>query len=445
MAVPVIMPKAGMAMEEGTVVEWLKKEGDMVEAGDPLLEIATDKVNMEIEATDSGVLLKILKGPGEVVPVTQTIAYIGKSREEIKDILPGTSAPIHDEGKTENLPARELILQTVEEPGIVENRVAATPLARTLAVQKGVDLKTIIGTGHYGEIKARDVERQIQKQKAILATPLAKKIAVARHIDLSAVQGSGPGGRILRDDVLLSAKILDNPAKTPAGVENVTRRPLQGRRKIIADRMLQSHLQAPPVTLNVKADVTELVALRKQINESLDIRISFNDFILKATAIALAKTPGINVSLEGDEIVYKTGIHLGMAVAVDDGILVPVIKDADTLSLKQIAQKAKELAAKAREEKLTPDECSGGTFTVSNLGMYDIVSFTPLLNPPESAILGVCTIENELKMIGEKIENRKVMGLSLTIDHRIIDGAQGAVFLQHIKFLLENPLEIVVS
>jgi pyruvate dehydrogenase E2 component (dihydrolipoamide acetyltransferase) len=216
-------------------------------------------------------------------------------------------------------------------------------------------------------------------------------------------------------------------------------------RKIIADRMVQSHLQAPPVTLNVKADVTELVALRKQINERLDIRISFNDFILKATAIALAETPGINASLEGDEIVYKTGIHLGMAVAVDDGILVPVIKDADTLSLKQIAQKAKELSAKAREEKLTPDECSGGTFTVSNLGMYDIVSFTPLLNPPESTILGVCTIENELKMIGEKIENTRIMGLSLTIDHRIIDGAQGAVFLQHIKSLLENPLEIVVS
>jgi len=199
------------------------------------------------------------------------------------------------------------------------------------------------------------------------------------------------------------------------------------------------------VTLHAKADVTDLVAFRMQLNEKLDVKLSFNDFVLKATAIALTETPTMNVSLDGDEIVYHGEIHVGMAVALDDGLIVPVIRHVNSLSLKQLAQKTKQLATRAREGRLLPDEYSGGTFTVSNLGMYDIVSFTPIINSPESAILGVCTIDEELKKVGENIECRQIMGLSLTFDHRIIDGAQGAVFLRRIKSLLETPLEIAVS
>ena len=288
----------------------------------------------------------------------------------------------------------------------------------------------------------RDVEKLI---RSVTATPLAKRIAAEQQLDLSTIQGSGPGGKIVKDDIL--ARIADS-AKTERAtpkVEKAARKQLQGMRKVIAEKMLQSYLQAPQVTLDAKADVTELVVLRKQINQKLDRKISFNDFILKAVALALAEAPNINVSIEGDEIVYKTRINIGIAVALEDGLIVPVIKDADTLSLKQIAKTAKALTAKARQGKLLPDEYSGGTFTVSNLGMYDIVSFTPIINPPESAILGVCAIQDELKLVGDKIENKNVMGLSLTFDHRVIDGAQGAIFLQRIKLLLENPIEIVVS
>jgi pyruvate dehydrogenase E2 component (dihydrolipoamide acetyltransferase) len=436
------MPKAGMAMEEGTVVEWFKQEGDVVEAGEPLLEIETDKVNMEIESTDSGVLLKILKGAGEVIPVTQIIAYIGEPGEEIENVPPNAFARVNNSGQEESLAEADLKSKTRENLGMVGDRVAATPLARTLAAQKGIDLITLRGTGSHGEIKVRDVEKLI---RSVTATPLAKRIAAEQQLDLSTIQGSGPGGKIVKDDILARIAGSAKTERATPKVEKATRKQLQGMRKVIAEKMLQSYLQAPQVTLDAKADVTELVALRKQINQKLDRKISFNDFILKAVALALVEAPNINVSIEGDEIVYKTGVNIGIAVALEDGLIVPVIKDADTLSLKQIAKTAKALTAKARERKLLPDEYSGGTFTVSNLGMYDIVSFTPIINPPESAILGVCAIQDELKLVGDKIENKNVMGLSLTFDHRVIDGAQGAIFLQQIKLLLENPIEIVVS
>jgi pyruvate dehydrogenase E2 component (dihydrolipoamide acetyltransferase) len=441
MAVPVIMPKAGMAMEEGTVREWFKQEGDTVEAGEPLLEIETDKVNMEIEATDSGVLLQILNEPGDVVPVTQAIAYIGAPGETIETRATEIAAMPDIQSSDKN---------TVEEAQVSEaalfigksDKIAATPLARRLAAEQGIDLAAVIGTGSFGEIKARDIENLIRKMKV---TPLAKKVAQEKQIDVMTVQGSGPGGRVLKDDILHQESPALIAKSQTKGIEQANRKPLQGIRKIIADRMLQSHLQAPQVTLNAKADVTALVAFRQQLNEQLEIKISLNDFILKAAAMTLKEMPHINVSIESDEILYHTAVNIGVAVALEDGLVVPVIKQADTLSLKQISLQAKDLASKAREGKLLPDDYAGGTFTISNLGMYGITAFTPIINPPESAILGVCAIEEELKLNNGELESQQVMGLSLTIDHRVLDGAQGAVFLQRITGLLEHPLELAIS
>jgi len=444
MAVEVIMPKAGMAMEEGTVVRWLKKEGDRVEAGEPLLEITTDKVNMELEASASGVLLKIIKNDGEVVPVTHVIGYIGEPGEKIEEKPPEALKP----ADAENAEAKPGDTASVDDgqalsgvrPVNQDGKVAATPLARVLAKEKGIDLKTVKATGFHGEVKVRDVEGL----RKVMATPLAERIAADKGIDLSTIEGSGFGGKIRKEDLPQRAGPAAAYDAGQGSTAQAVKKPLKGIRKVIADRMLKSHLEIPPVTLNTKADVTELLELRKRLNETSSIKISINDFILKASAIALSEAPYINASIEGSEIVYKPYINVGMAVALEEGLIVPVIRNAERMSLKQIAARAKELSAKAREGKLLPDEYTGGTFTVSNLGMYGITSFTPIINQPESAILGVCAIEEELKMIGEKIVKRSVMGLSLTFDHRVVDGAQGAIFLNRIKFLLENPLEILV-
>jgi pyruvate dehydrogenase E2 component (dihydrolipoamide acetyltransferase) len=429
----VIMPKAGMAMEEGKILRWFIKEGEWIEKGDPLLEIETDKVNMEIESMDTGYLLKIVKGEGEVVPVTKTIGYIGEKGEIIEEEAEdGTGGKVAQNLLADNTKAA---LETPNSIGKLEQsagKVPATPLAKTLAKEKGIDIKGITGTGSFGEIKARDIE----KAGRIKATPLASRIANDKGIDISSIEGSGHLGKVRKEDI----EIFERQEEKA----DALRIPLKGMRKIIAERMLKSHTEIPTVTLNAKADVTELYEIRKQINQSGRNRITINDFILKAAASALKESPYINASLEGDEIVQKEEINIGMAVALEEGLIVPVIRNADKLSLNDISKRAKDLAKRARDGKLSPDEYKGGTFTVSNLGMYGIVSFTPIINQPESAILGVCSIEEELKMIGGKIEERKVMGLSLTFDHRVVDGAQSALFLNKIKSLLENPLELVI-
>jgi len=319
------------------------------------------------------------------------------------------------------------------------DKVPATPLAKTLAALKGIDLKGIRSTGIYGEIKARDVEQA----KVADITPLAKRIAEENNVDLAKIQGSGFKGKIRKEDIF-AVTVASYTEKSEIGKDKTNKKPLIGMRKVIAERMLKSHLEAPPVTLNAKADVTELTALKNKLREKSNLKVSYNDFVLKAVAIALKEYPNINVSIEKNEIIYKNEINIGVAVALDGGLIVPNIKNADTLSLKKLSKISRELAAKGREGKLTADEIERGTFTVSNLGMYDVLSFTPIINPPESAILGVCAIEEHLKRVGDRIEDREMMGLSLTFDHRVIDGADGALFLRRIKVLLENPLEILI-
>ncbi len=433
MATAVIMPKAGMAMEEGTVIKWFKKEGDQVEQGEPLLEILTDKVNMEVEAQTSGTLIKIVKQEGQVVPVTNVIGYIGAVGEQVED----TIKSIEDVSK-EEISENKGVSQGNKKLEAVIGKQAATPAARRIANEKDIDLSKIRGSGSFGEIKVKDV----LEYKNVSITPLARRMAEENELNIGSMTGSGFDGKIVKQDIESLLTLKEEKPKI-AG-EKFSRRPLKGIRKIIAERMLQSHIEIPSVTLHAKADVTELTSIREKLNKTIDIKLTYNDFVLKAAACALKEFPNVNASLMGEEILYKEEINIGMAVALEDGLIVPVIKGAEDMSIKKISIKAKELSGKAREGKLMPDDMIGGTFTVSNLGMYDIVSFTPIINQPESAILGVCAIEEELRLSGEKIEARKIMGLSLTFDHRVIDGASGAIFLRRIKTLLENPLEMLI-
>jgi len=441
LATEIIMPKLGMSMEEGKIVGWLKTEGEMVETGDTLLEVETDKVNMEVEALVAGMLLKILRNAGDIVPVTEIIGYIGEPGEEWAGEENEPAAKAHGEGPSEpedpnHAPITPEFRVTTEQG----SRVPATPSAKRIAAEKGVDLRTVQPTGRHGEVRARDVE----KAGSISATPLARKMANAEGIALSSLTGTGVGGRITKEDVLKQLDAAEDTRRTFQASEGPIRKKMEGMRRIIAERMLQSHLQAPPVTQHMRADVTELLALRKQLNDIKEDRISLNDFAMKATSMALREHPEMNVSVEGDELVYHSEINLGMAVALEDGLIVPVIQAADQLSLTELARKTRDLAGRAREKRLGPDEIMGGTFTVSNMGTFDLFAFTPILNPPEAGILGVCTVEKHLQLAGEKIEERSLMGLSLTFDHRAIDGAQSALFLGRIRSLLERPLEILI-
>jgi pyruvate dehydrogenase E2 component (dihydrolipoamide acetyltransferase) len=413
------MPKAGMAMEEGKIIRWFVGVGEKVENGAPLLEIETDKVNMEVEATASGTLLKILAGEGDVVPVTQVIGYIGTPGEAVDEAAPVT-AEKKTEAKAEEKPASlaAKLDRTVKVP--------ATPLAKSLARQQNIRLGDLTASGYYGEIKARDV-----KAARVKATPLAKKMAEEANISLGDVKTQE--SRIFSKDI---KALIAQPQKAVPAMDGDVAKPLNGMRKTIAARMLESHIQIPPVTMDTKADVTGLLLARKKQNEKH--KVSINDYVVQACAQALSEMPQMNVSFAGDSLMFHSHINIGVAVSLDGGLIVPVIRNADRYSLEGIADTVKELAGKARAGKLLPDEYTGGTFTISNLGKYGITFFTPIINEPESMILGVCAVEKVLKMEEGHLFNRDIMGLSLTFDHRTHDGVSAAVLLQRIVELLES-------
>ncbi len=441
------MPKLGMAMEEGTVIRWLKQEGDCVSKGEPLLEIETDKVNMEIEAPETGFLIRIVRRDGDVVPVTGTIGFIGQKAEAIleEESLSDDREASNAFSNTvqERASGASVRKQSTDEAKISSRvRIAATPKARWLAKTRAIDLTRIQPSGRQGEILSRDLEGKKVSPKKVNATPLAARIAEEAGIDLSRVSGTGPGGRVLKSDVLDRIESLGD--KSDDGM-NAESRSMSGMRRLIAQRMLASHRQVPMVTLNAKADVSQLLAFREQHDQVRQQRISLNDFVLKACAIALKRHPDLNVRLSDseDEIIYNRKINVGVAIAVKDGLLVPVIRNADELTLFRISSVSRDLIDRARKGKILPGELAGGTFTVSNLGMYGIVSFNPLINLPESAILGVCAVESVLVLRDGSIDERKLMGLSLTIDHRLIDGAAGALFLKTLTEILGKPLTLL--
>ncbi len=485
MAQAIIMPKAGMAMETGKIIEWLKQPGDKIETGEAILEIETDKVAMEVEAETAGVLLAITREAGDEVPVTETIGWIGAEGEEAPKAAeasataepsapPTAPSPSAGSGATAEPaatgapePGGQPAAQATDGPPVsgghaFGGRVKATPAARRLARELSVSLDSVSPGGPAGEVRAADVKQAVAAgtgAAARSASPLAGRTAAQAGVDLSGVEGSGPGGRVLRRDVAEQGAIQAamqaartggvEPSRPPAwSAPEDSESDLAGVRKVIAQRMTESHLTIPPVTLNAVAEVSRLMAAREELNAGRlatgEDKLSFNDFVLKATARALVDAPWMRVSLAQGKVITHGAVNLGMAVAAPVGLMVPVIRSADRLSLSELHEEAQSLAGKARDRKLLPEDLQGATFSVSNLGMYGITTFTPIVNPPEAAILGVGTIRQELRLGTDGTpEEHRLCDLSLTVDHRLIDGAQGALFLQKLLGYLEAPLTML--
>lgn len=453
MATEICMPKNGMDMTEGTIVRWLKNEGDKVEKDEPIMEIETDKITMESESPVAGILLKRLYEEGAVVPVLKPVAYIGEAGEKIPEAAPAAAAeapaaaPAPAQAAPAAAPAAAPVVAAKAENGVV----AATPYARKMANDNGVDLHEVAPSGRWGEVRGRDVEEYINA--APKATPLARAMAADLGIDLKGVAGSGYRGKITSADLQPAAPAVE-AAPTEAAVkaavaeieEVIKRYKMSGMRKVIAQRMFASHNEIPNVTQNIKIDVTELLALREKINagkEKAD-KISVNDMIIKAVGKVIAEQERFRMTIEDGDFVLYDQINVGMAVGLDDGLLVPVIKDVDKKGLRQISKEAKELAKKAKAGKLMPDDMGNGRITISNIGMFGTHSFTPIINQPEASIVGVCGTEDELALVNGQVVVRKKMMVCVTYDHRILNGTEVCVFESRLKQLLENPVEILL-
>lgn len=437
MLTTIFMPKASMSMAEGTLIRWLKQEGDPIEAGEAVVEIETDKTAMEVESEVGGVLLKKIHAEGDVVPVTTVLGYIGGGMEELKDIPAAPAAqtavkvPEQAEKAAPFTPA-----QTA-----VSGKTPASPAAKVLAGERGIALDGVKGRGPGGAVLRADVASALER-----ATGEARSLANGLSVDVETLYEET--GVLVRSEEVRHAaegkKSFTTLSLLPSGGQDQTVE-LSGMRRTIARRMAQSHTEVPPVTMSAAVNVTPLLRMRAQINEETGQKLSINDFILRAAALALKRNPYMNASYGGDKIILYGSVHMGMAVAVEKGLIVPVIRDCDRLSVAEISACAKELASKAREGKLAPAECEGGTFTVSNLSMFGVTSFTPIINLPQAAILGVCAVRKTFAL-DEKGEGRFIdeMELCATFDHRVVDGALCAKFLSALKELLENPFRLLV-
>ena len=421
MATEIKMPQLGLTMEEGTVERWLKAEGDSVKAGEPILEITTDKLTNEVEAEADGILLKIVAPEGTDVPVQGLLGYIGQPGEAVG----GDSAPAAAPAAASAAEAAAAATPAPAPAPVAAadgKRIRISPLARKTAKKLGVDCAALKGTGTNGRIVQKDV---------LAAAEAAPKAAPAPAAQKSAAPAAVSAGTAF-------------PVKNLELMEGDTVEKLTGMRKVVAQRMYTSAVEIPTVTQTVKVDVTALLAFRRELKEA-GHAFSVNDFVLKAVAKALRKHPEILVSLDGEQIIRRAHVNLGMAVALDSGLIVPVIRDADLLSLEALSAKARDLAERARSNQLGADEYKGSTFNVSNLGMFGVESFTPIINQPDAAILGVNCTEDELVMEAEgTIAKHQVMRISLTFDHRLLDGAAAAKFEMTVRELLEHPMDILL-
>lgn len=410
MAKKVIMPKLGLTMEEGVINKWLVKEGDRVEKGDPLFEVATDKVNMEVEAPASGVVLKILYPEGSTVPITKTVAYIGEEGEEVpsEEEVAGEAAvevaekESREEIQEESVSQKESAFTVEAESG---KRLKVSPLAKRLAMEHGIDLSTIVGTGPGGRIIKRDIEKALAEQKPKTREAVSK----------------------------------------PATSKTV---PLTRIRKIIAQRMLQSMQNKPHFFLTREVRADELVALREKllplVEKRTGYRVSYTDILVKIVARALEEFPEINAYFLEEEIQFNEQVNIGIAVALDEGLVVPVLRDANRKSITSIVKETNELVQKARQGKLLPEDLENGTFTISNLGMFGVDSFTAIINPPQSAILACGAIRRKPYFDGKEIIPAYLWNLTLSCDHRIIDGATAAKFMSTLVSFIEDPLNLIL-
>ena len=446
MATKMLMPLLGQTMEEGTIIKWFKNEGDSITEGEPLLEVMTDKVNMEVEAPESGVLLKILTPADDIVPVQDPIAIIGQAGESIEDLAVQSPAATETAPPTQTAPAAPTAVPTAPEPTepavpVIPGQVMASPSARREARQRGIDINALAGkgTGPNGRIIERDVLDYAASNKA---TPLAAKVAADMGVAIGDVQGTGIGGRVTRSDI----EGMQAPVTPPTGAGTTI--PFAGMRKMVAQNVSASAFSAVHVTLVTEVDMSACVALREQllaeVEKQYGVRLSYTDFIVKAAAKAMSDVPLANASLQGDKIVIADTVNIGIATAIDGGLLVPVVKNTQSKSVVDISKEIKALAERARTGKATAEDLSGGTFTVTNLGVYGVDSFTPIITPGQSTILAVCRIVDKPVAVNGEVVIRPMMNLCLSFDHRILDGAPAAQYLARLRDILQVPGMILI-
>ncbi len=421
MAEVVLMPKLSDTMTEGVVAAWNKKVGETVKAGEILAEIETDKATMEFESFYDGVLLHIGVETGKSAEVNAILAIIGEAGEDISGLL--SAAPAAKVEPAPNpAPVAVPAVEKVQEPVVSAPKpaVASAP-------------KPVVSTNESGRV---------------FASPLAKKLAEEKGVDIAQIAGTGEGGRIVKRDV--DHFVPYTPAERPvqyaavSGQESFTDEPVSQMRKTIARRLAESKFTAPHFYLTLDIDMDNAIAARKSLNSMEGVKVSFNDMVVKAVAMALRKHPAVNSAWMGDFIRRNDHVHVGVAVAVEDGLLVPVVRFADSKGLMQIAAEVKEYAQKAKNKKLQPSDWEGNTFTISNLGMFGIESFTAIINPPDSCILAVGGIKEVPVVKNGQLVPGNVMKVTLSCDHRVVDGASGAAFLQTFKSYMEQPVSMLL-
>jgi len=456
----VVMPKLSEAMETGKIIKWLKKEGDRVQGGDILAEIETDKADVEMEAFGAGVLRKILVGPGDRAPVGGLIAVIAEPNDDIASVIAGAASPAPAAGKP---------TAAASGPGATSHRPAAVPPqlpSEDPAAHQPRTAKSSAGPGA-GSAPQQEIRREPAPRPAtsamapvasasshadgrVKASPLAKKVAAQRGVDLKVIQGSGPGGRIIRRDVEAATSA---PASAPAAARampSVTGpeyedRPLTQIRATIARRMPLSKAPVPHFYVTSEVGMDRAWELREELNAlEGSPKMSVNDLVIRACALALLQHPEVNASFQGEAVRVWHRAHIGIAVALDEGLITPVLRDCQAKSLSQIAVESRDLAERTRARKLKAHELSGATFSISNLGMFDVAEFSAIINPPEGAILAVGSVRRVPVADGDEVKVGRRMMMTLSCDHRVMDGAMGARFLQSVKRYLEEPLRLLV-
>ena len=462
----VVLAKLSPTMEEGTIVKWTKKEGDAVKQGDVLAEIETDKANMEMEAQGSGILRKILVEAGGKAPIGTLIGVIAEANEDIEPLIAKEGAKAGAVAKAAAAPAPAAPAPAAPAPEPAQAAAEASakgapadqpasaaaaektppappaPAARPAPAPAPVAASASTG-GEGGRVKA---------------SPLARSMAAHQNIDLSSVAGSGPGGRIIKRDIeswagprpsAAPARVSAAPSPRPAppgpSITPGQELPLSNMRKTIAKRLSESMFGSPHYYVTVEIDMDAAVDLREQIQRLEEGKVSFNDLVVKACAKALTRFPMVNASWGGDKIATHADVNIGIAVAIPDGLITPVVRNADRKSILDIAHEVRDLATRARDRKLKPDEFTGSTFTISNLGMFDVDSFTAIINPPDSAILAVGAVRKVPVVDGDTIRPGHRMKVTMSSDHRVIDGALAAQFLAEVRRLLEAPVALVMS
>jgi pyruvate dehydrogenase E2 component (dihydrolipoamide acetyltransferase) len=447
MATEIILPKLGQTVEEGTIVEWLKQEGDAVRRGEVLFTVETDKATLDVEATKSGYLRRILVPEGETAPVLQVVGWITPSADEpLEAVTEGEPTEQRSQGeRAQGLsPSQEREGEAVEDRPRRE-RIFASPRARRVARERGVELERIEGSGPHGRIVERDVLSHLEA--APKATPVARRLAEAHGVDLREVDGTGPRGRITKADVRKAERALEQSAEGDgaATAPTTVTQPLVGVRAIIARRMHESHSRTAPVTLTTEVDATAFVEFRERLKsrlaEELGFNVGYNDLLIHLTAKALRSYPYMNARLNAEAGVIEMleEVHVALAIDTERGLLAPVIRNADQKGIVEVAHEIRALVTRARAGNAEPDELTGSTFTITNLGMYAIDAFTPIINLPETAILGVGRIKERAAVYQGTLAVRKSLWLSLTFDHRLVDGAPAARFLHYLSGFIEEP------